>query len=172
MNRSEHDPIAAESIVVRPPSRRELLGTAITLAAACVLCCPAGGLFAAPPTNGPAGEFDAGPVSAFAADGVYDVHVTAHKVLILRSGKQLIAASAVCPHRNKLVQKTGKADPAILCPAHDSTFDASGVVLNGPAKTSLPRFAVRLDKGHLFVEPGQSFEEHDWNDPRASATVA
>ena len=165
-----HDESTNDHTNDRAPSRRELLGTAATFAAACALC-SAGVSFGAPPTSAPAGEFDAGPVTAFATDGVYDANVKTHKVLILRSGKQLFAASAICPHRNKLVQKTGQADPAIKCPAHNSTFDASGIVLNGPAKTSLPRFAIRVDHGRVFVDPGKSFEEHDWNDPKAIATI-
>ena len=157
------------------PSRREVLGfAAAATAAACAACRLAS---AAPPASSqPAGRrgetVDAGPIAAFSADGVYDALARTKQVLILRDGGRLVAASARCPHRGAIVERTGKADPALRCPKHDSTFDADGIVLDGPAKTSLPRFAIRAERGRAIVDTSRSFDERDWNDPAASLPIA
>ena len=151
-------------------TRREFLGTAT--AAACVACLMAAGSASAAATTAPAGaSIDAGPVASFKADGVYDALAKSHKVLIVRDGKSIHASSALCTHRNALVQKTDKPNAPLRCPKHNSVFDANGIALSGPAKSSLPRFAIKVEAGRVLVDTGKSFEEKDWNDPAASVAV-
>lgn len=142
-------------------------------AAACALCAAAGGAGAA--TSRPASQpatVDAGPVAAFAKDGVYDALARSHRLLIIRNGSKLYAASAMCTHKNALLRKEAKDLQVLRCPKHDSTFDIDGIRIDGPARTSLPRFAIHVEKGRVIVDSSKVFEERAWSEEGASVTLA
>jgi Rieske Fe-S protein len=91
----------------------------------------------------------AGPVSNFAADGVYS-NFRDQGFFIIRQGDKLFALSAICTHRKcKLnLQK----DHSFLCPCHGSTFDAAGHVTEGPARRDLPILPSHTnEQGQLVV---------------------
>src|SRR6516225_9458172 len=92
----------------------------------------------------PAAErlIDAGPLSDYASDGVYDR---------FRDEAKLIALSAYCTHRKCKLR--AESDHSFYCTCHGSTFDPNGKVTEGPAKrdlTALPTIAS--PRGHLLVK--------------------
>lgn len=148
------------------PSRREVL-TRLTVCGACAavgLC--TGDLFA----GGPKGEtIDLAPLSEFPTDDVYDTYARSRKLFILRKDGKLHAASALCTHKGALVNK--QKDGSIMCPKHKTIYDNDGISMKGPGKASLPRFAIKIENGRVIVDTTKVFEERQWDDPAASATI-
>ncbi len=75
-------------------------------------------------------------------------------VVVIRNPKDktaLIALNALCPHEDCLVD--WKADKTLfVCPCHDSEFDLDGNVLEGPAKTPLPRYEAKIAGDQILVK--------------------
>ena len=143
------------------PTRRQLL---VLAAAAVVVGCdrqdrdrpePAATKPAAAPASQPAADqdaavFDVGPLDDYGRDAVYAAHREDGFFLVRRDG-ELFALSAVCPHKGCKVRP--QSDGSFECPCHHSEFAPDGRVLKGPAKTDLPRLAVKLDdQRHVLVD--------------------
>ena len=95
---------------------------------------------------------DAGPVSDFATDRVYDAFRDDGYFVIRRDGK-LFALSSVCTHRGCKVR--ARPDGSFVCRCHGSNFSPEGKVLNGPATRDLPRLPVASGaNGNLLVKLG------------------
>jgi Rieske Fe-S protein len=93
---------------------------------------------------------DAGPVALYAADGIYD-HFRHQGFFLVREGGKLIALSSDCTHRDCPLRAL--PDHTLSCKCHGSRFNASGDVLRGPARRSLPQFPTSIDPGqHLVVQ--------------------
>ena len=93
---------------------------------------------------------DAGPVSNFAADGVYDSLRTLG-FFVIRKGGKLFALSSICPHRKTVLK--AEPDCSFYCKRHGSTFDPSGHVTQGPAERDMPVLATSVNgAGHLLVK--------------------
>ena len=94
-------------------------------------------------------EFDAGPESAYAADGVYD-RFAGSGFFIVRRGAALLVLSSLCTHRKCRLH--AESDHTFYCKCHGSTFDPSGHVTEGPATRDLPLLPTASDpRGHLIV---------------------
>lgn len=148
------------------PSRREIL-TRLTVCGACAavgLCST--DLFADGPAKGQI--IDLAPLSEFPSDGVYDKYAKTKKLFILRKENKLYAASALCTHKGALLNK---ADTGMSCPKHKTIYDADGIPMKGPGKTSLPRYAIKIENARVIVDTNQVFEERQWEDPAASAAI-
>ncbi len=68
-----------------------------------------------------------------------------------------IALSSTCPHLGCQVRWEGQND-RFFCPCHNGVFDPSGRGIGGPpgeAGQSLPRYALKVEKGllHIAVPP-------------------
>jgi Rieske Fe-S protein len=103
-------------------------------------------------TAAPRGEraVNAGPVSRYAADGVYNAFRD-QGFFIVRKGGQLMALSSYCTHRR--CKLTAEPDRSFYCECHGSTFDPGGKVTEGPATRSLPVLPASTDAGgHLIVK--------------------
>ncbi|MBV9491072.1 MAG: Rieske (2Fe-2S) protein [Verrucomicrobia bacterium] len=93
---------------------------------------------------------DAGPVSTYASEGVYD-RFRDQGFFVVRRGKQLLALSAFCTHRK--CKLAAERDHSFYCKCHGSTFDPEGKVTLGPARRDLPRLPVSVnDHAHLLVK--------------------
>jgi Rieske Fe-S protein len=113
---------------------------------------------------------DAGPLTGYAKDGVFDkVAKKPDRVLLVRHGEKLYALSSICSHKKSTLRiKEG----AIECPAHKSKFDSAGKPTKGPAKLPLTRFALSTnDKGNVIVDKTKTFEEKDWEQDGAFIKV-
>lgn len=97
----------------------------------------------------PTGPIDAGPIGAFAADGVYTNSRDRNGFFVVRQGPRLFALSAICTHR---ACKLDAESEKFTCPCHGSTFTLHGKVMRGPARRDLAIFAVERDaREHLIV---------------------
>jgi Rieske Fe-S protein len=70
------------------------------------------------------------------------------------SADDFIALSSVCPHLGCQVHWEPQND-RYFCPCHNGIFDPGGKATGGPpgdAGQSLPRFALRVERGLLFIE--------------------
>ena len=126
-------------------NRREFLILSATAVAGCSST-PAGLV----PVTSKTRLINAGPVSHYAADGVYS-RFWASGVFIIRRGNELYALSSICTHRRCLLHV--QLDRSFSCPCHGSTFNPDGHVTEGPAKRDLPVLETLVDEnGDLFVK--------------------
>lgn len=147
------------------PSRREILSTlGVCGACAALGLCPSE-VFAQAAREKPV---DLGPVTDYAADGIYDRFAKSKKLFVIRKGDKLYAASSLCTHKRAVLEKK---DDGLECPKHKTIYDASGISVKGPGKTSLPRCAIKIENGRVLADTSKVFEEKEWDDPAASATI-
>ena len=92
---------------------------------------------------------NAGPVSDYAADGLYD-GFRDQGFFVIRKGEKLFALSSFCTHRK--CKLDAKSDRSFYCPCHGSTFSLGGKVTEGPAMRDLPTLATMTNEsGQLLV---------------------
>lgn len=109
---------------------------------------------------------DAGPISDYSHDGVFDTF-RREGLFVIRRDQTLLALSSVCTHRGCKVR--AEADGSFICKCHGSTFSPDGKVLKGPATRDLPQLAIaRNDKGHVLVDKGQVVQ---WDATAATPTT-
>lgn len=152
-------------------SRRAVLATMAACGCACALSSTAS---AAPDDRAPPAKparSDLGPIGDFSADGVVDKFSRDKQVLIVRKGNMIHASSSLCTHKRCILKKTADAAAPLKCPCHQSDFDLEGIPMKGPAKTSLVRYGVSIENGHLFVDTTKSFDERNWAKDGASVKV-
>jgi Rieske Fe-S protein len=92
---------------------------------------------------------DAGPLTNYSADGVYD-HFRDLGFFVIRKGDKLTALSSTCTHRKCALK--AEHDHSFYCKCHGSTFDPVGKVTEGPADRNLPAFSTINENGHLLVK--------------------
>ena len=97
-------------------------------------------------------EYNTGPDSL--NDGqMKQVEAGARKVLLLRVGGEYHAYASRCPHYQAPLAKGLLHDGRVLCPWHQSVFDAvTGGLLDPPALAALPEFKVRVADGEVYVD--------------------
>ena len=95
---------------------------------------------------------DAGSLSNYASDGLYDGFRDLGFFVIRKAGK-LTVLSSYCTHEKCKLK--AERDHSFYCRCHGSTFDPGGKVTQGPATRNLPALATISEKGHLMVRvPG------------------
>jgi Rieske Fe-S protein len=123
-------------------SRRQFL----ILTASVVAGCKTGGNFAANEER----MVNAGSVSRYAADGIYNYFRDQGFFVIRKDGK-LFALSAFCTHRK--CKLTAEPDRSFYCKCHGSTFDPGGHVTEGPATRDLAMIPAFVnEQGRLMVK--------------------
>src|SRR5690242_13131177 len=100
-------------------NRREFVSiTAAIAAAVCATCCcggaealaaadadaPGDGKAPPAPPSGGGSKVDAGAVSTYSKDGIWDTFGKSNRVLIVRAGDKIYAPTATCTHKNQLVR--------------------------------------------------------------------
>src|SRR5271165_6499505 len=73
---------------------------------------------------------DAGPLSNYASDGLYEGFRDLG-FFVIRKGNKLVALSSNCTHRKCRLK--AEHNQTFYCKCHGSTFDAAGKVTEGPA---------------------------------------
>ncbi|MCA1759752.1 MAG: Rieske (2Fe-2S) protein [Bacteroidales bacterium] len=72
-------------------------------------------------------------------------------IIIIRTGtNQYTALTKICTHQGCTVSYDA-ANNQLPCPCHDSLFNISGGVINGPALQSLKKYDVRVDGDLLII---------------------
>jgi Rieske Fe-S protein len=104
---------------------------------------------AAPTTHVATQPADAGLVTSFDKDDVYDAFRD-QGFFVIRRDKKLFVLSSICTHKGCKVRVSD--DLTFFCKCHHSEFDKDGNVTKGPAKRSLPRLEVMVDeRQHVLV---------------------
>ena len=70
------------------------------------------------------------------------VPVSGKRVIVLQSGEELLAFSALCTHEGCTVTYV-PGQSVVWCPCHDARFDLAGRVLSGPPPRPLEKFAAQ-----------------------------
>ena len=71
-------------------------------------------------------------------------------VWLVKSGDEVRAYSAVCPHLGCSVNAT--ATGAFACPCHTSAFDKNGKKQSGPSPRDLDALATKVEEGVVAVD--------------------
>jgi NADPH-dependent 2,4-dienoyl-CoA reductase/sulfur reductase-like enzyme/nitrite reductase/ring-hydroxylating ferredoxin subunit len=80
------------------------------------------------------------------------VTVSDTPILLVRSGADVHAFSADCPHAGAPLEEGALCNGRIVCPWHKGTFDASdGSVVEPPALVGLQRYPVSIENGNVLV---------------------
>jgi len=74
---------------------------------------------------------------------------TGNIIVIRSSDTQYIALSKLCTHDGCTVNLSGNQ---LLCPCHNSKFDTSGSVLQGPATSALKKYTVVVEGNTLRIK--------------------
>jgi nitrite reductase/ring-hydroxylating ferredoxin subunit len=143
-------------------SRRDFLVTAA--AAAAVISLPVLQSRADDtPVKAPSKPVNVGALSSFDKDGIFDKWAKSDKFFVIREDGKLFAVTAFCTHKGFPLISRGQD---LFCTKHKSDFSLEGTVTGGPAKSSLPRFAIKLDdEKKVVVDKSKSFKEVQWSDP-------
>lgn len=165
-------PETTDSTISTDPTttRRAVLATMAACGCACALPSTAS---AAPEDRAPPAKpakSDLGPIGDFGADGAVDKFARDKQILVVRKGDTIHASSSLCTHKRCILKKSPDAT-AFKCPCHQSDFDLDGIPMGGPAKTSLVRYGITIENGHLLVDSTKSFAEKDWAKDGASVKV-
>jgi nitrite reductase/ring-hydroxylating ferredoxin subunit len=84
---------------------------------------------------------------------VRKVVIESTPIAIYRIGGSFFATHNVCTHDHIGLCEGYLENDTIECPAHQAIFHVpTGRVLQGPAKTDLPVFPVRVDNDTIYVE--------------------
>jgi menaquinol-cytochrome c reductase iron-sulfur subunit len=72
-------------------------------------------------------------------------------VYLIKTGGQLTALSAICPHLGCTVPwDPGRHE--FVCPCHGGTFSAAGAYLSGPPRRSLDSLDTKVSGGKVMVK--------------------
>jgi nitrite reductase/ring-hydroxylating ferredoxin subunit len=143
-------------------SRRDFLVTAAATAAVISLPILQSRADDAPP-KASAKPVNVGPLGSFDKDGIFDKWANSDKFFIIREDGKLYAVTVFCTHKGFPLISRGQD---LFCTKHKSDFSLEGTVTGGPAKSSLPRFAIKLDdQKNVIVDKSTSFKEVQWSDP-------
>src|SRR5881392_1486900 len=102
--------------------RRDFVQLTVGTVLACALCGCASesGAQNAPPPAKAGSPMDAGAVTQYSADGIYDAHQE-QGFFVVRQGENLFAVASVCTHRRCKLR--AEPDHSFLCPCHGSKFN-------------------------------------------------
>ncbi len=120
------------------------------------------------PTSAPAEQLaDAGPVTSFDKDDVFD-SFREQGFFVIRREKKLFVLSSICTHKGCKVRVAD--DLTFFCKCHHSEFDRDGKVTKGPATRNLARLLVAVDeRDHLLVsKAGAETSPRAKRNPRSS----
>lgn len=116
-------------------------------------------LTALPGCGNPTGSPPTGPVTAGNVSELpIGTLLVMSNVVVARDANGVYAMSAVCTHAGCLLDDSNSTIASGLsCPCHGSTFDGSGAVTGGPARSSLQHYAVTVaSDGTITVDGSQA----------------
>ena len=122
-------------------NRRELLRVVGGSAGALLLTA------ALPSCSNPTGSPPSGPVSAMKVTDykMNSLRVLTSNVAVGLDSRGLYAMSAICTHAGCALEDNPETISAgLYCPCHGSSFDGSGTVTHGPARSPLQHYQVTV----------------------------
>lgn len=140
-------------------SRRVFLGDAAAGAAAVL------GILASLGSSGASGE------RRYAIPSADGVTIDAgESVIIARVDGAVYAFSLACPHQNTALRWDADRR-GFHCPKHHSLFRGDGTLIEGRAKRSMDRFAIRRDAVDVLVDLDRLYQQDTDPGPWAAAVV-
>ena len=98
------------------------------------------------------GTWDVCPAASVTPDGMLGIDIGENKLLLIRSGEQILALDGFCPHAGATLAEGVRCGDRVICPWHKASFDLhSGALIEPPAVDPLPRYPVRVDNGRVLV---------------------
>ena len=95
----------------------------------------------------------AAPLAALADGGVLGISLGGQEVALYRIGDAVFATHGVCTHALAFLKDGHFENGEIECPLHQGRFDVrSGRALCAPLTRDLPRYAVELRDGTIWVD--------------------
>lgn len=92
------------------------------------------------------------PLADLADGELRDVEIAGRRVLLVRRGAGVHAASNICPHAGSLLSMGRLKDDVVQCPLHGIRFRLSdGAVVGRALCDPLPVYPVRLRDGMIEV---------------------
>ena len=83
--------------------------------------------------------------------------VEGEPVVLYRSGRQIYAIGAVCPHAEGPLEDGDFMGEVVQCPLHQSVYELStGRVVHGPSTYAVPSYEARVRKGQIEVRLRQA----------------
>jgi len=84
--------------------------------------------------------------------GMKRVEFNETPVVLIRSGAEVHAFGARCPHAGAPLEQGALCNGRLVCPWHKATFDiASGAIVEPPALLPLTRYAARIEQDDVLV---------------------
>jgi nitrite reductase/ring-hydroxylating ferredoxin subunit len=139
----------------------------LTLAAGICAACALGDTLLAAPDN--ATPVDVGGVDDFKSATVVDKWAKTNGFFLVNEDGKLVAISNKCTHKGFAL--VANKDGSFTCPKHNSQFSAHGTVTKGQAKSTLPRYAITINGGKVFVDTNKSFTEKQFESKEASVEI-
>lgn len=102
------------------------------------------------------------------ADGV--AIDTGESVIVARVDGAVYAFSLACPHQNTALRWDSDR-LGFHCPKHHSLFRGDGTLIDGRAKRSMDRFALRRDGANVLVDLDRLYQQDTDPGPWAAAVV-
>lgn len=91
-------------------------------------------------------------VAEFPSSGRLEAFVDERAVLVLKIDGKYYAIEDVCTHDGQPLTDGPVHGCEITCPRHGARFDVvTGKALCMPATAPIPRFAVKVENGEIFV---------------------
>jgi apoptosis-inducing factor 3 len=98
------------------------------------------------------GLWDVGPAAAVTPGGMLGVEIGEQKLLLVRSGEQILAFDGLCPHAGAPLAEGVRCGDRVICPWHKATFDLrTGALVEPPAVDALARYPARIEDGRVLV---------------------
>jgi NADPH-dependent 2,4-dienoyl-CoA reductase/sulfur reductase-like enzyme/nitrite reductase/ring-hydroxylating ferredoxin subunit len=107
---------------------------------------------AADPRQRADGLWDVGPAEAVGVGDMLGVDIGEQKLLLVRSGEDILAFDGFCPHAGAPLVEGVRCGGQVICPWHKASFDLrSGALVEPPAVDALPRYPTRIEAGRVLV---------------------
>ena len=93
-----------------------------------------------------------------------------HEVILARYQQAVYAFSLSCPHQ-KTPLRWQAEDHTFRCPKHKSRFQPDGVFVDGRAKRSIDRYAIRREGNEVWVSLDKLYREDENREAWIAAVV-
>ena len=94
----------------------------------------------------------------------------AREVILVRYEQSVYAFALSCPHQ-KTPLRWQETEHRFQCPKHKSTFQPSGIFVEGRATRGMDRYGIRREANNVVVDPGKLYREDENREDWISAVV-
>lgn len=108
------------------------------------------------PPTGPARWVDVLAAAALAGEGIAEIRVGEHPLVLVRQDGALYALAGICPHERARLGGGALDGGVLVCPRHRARFRlADGVCESGFTLPALACYPVRIRAGRIEIDAGE-----------------